>query len=863
MFSKIGKVIFGSSNDRQLSKLRPIVNKINDLENEISKLDKNKLIEKTKHFKNRISNGEDLDSILPEAFAVVREASKRTLKQRHFDVQLVGGIVLHQGKIAEMKTGEGKTLVSTLPSYLNSLSKKGVHIVTVNDYLAKRDSEWMGEIYKYLEVSVGCITNEKEDKERKLAYDCDITYGTNNEFGFDNLRDNMKFGISDMVQRQFNFAIIDEVDSILIDEARTPLIISGQAEDSSVLYQKIDKIIPQLSKDDYELDEKQRTCNLTENGILSIEKLLIDSNLIESGSLYDVNNVNLLHHINQALKAHTLFKKNTHYMVKNNSVVIIDEFTGRAMEGRRFGDGQHQAIEAKENVDVQPENQTLASITFQNYFRMYPKLSGMTGTALTEEGEFSEIYGLEVIEIPTNERVERIDEDDEIYKTNEERDEAVIKLIQNSSGNNQPVLVGTVSISKSEQISKLLKDKGIKHEVLNAKFHEQEAKIIGYAGMPSAVTIATNMAGRGTDIQLGGNFEIRKQLEIPYETSDDDKKVKDLQEDISRKKDLALKSGGLFVIGTERHESRRIDNQLRGRTGRQGDIGKSKFLLSLQDDLMRIFGSEKLENMLNKLGLEKGEAIIHPWINKAVEKAQGKVEAHNFEIRKQLLKYDDVMNDQRKVIFEQRKEIMSSDDINLMIKDMRLEVIQKIVSDCIPENSYYSEWNYEKLKNEVEANLNLVIPAKEWVNEDGIVEKEIIERIEKDSSHFMARKVSKIGNDIFREAEKSILLQVLDQCWKDHLLYLDQLRQSIGLRAYGQKDPLNEYKKEAFQLFEMMLSKISFMITSILAKVEIGEEKTLDKSPSNKTKDNFGKISRNQQCPCGSGKKFKHCCGKL
>ena len=863
MFSKIGKVIFGSSNDRQLNKLRPTINKINDLEKEISKLDKNKLIEKTKLFKNRINNGEDLDSILPEAFAVVREASKRTLKQRHFDVQLIGGIVLHQGKIAEMKTGEGKTLVSTLPSYLNSLTKKGVHIVTVNDYLAKRDSEWMGEIYKYLEVSVGCITNEKEDAERKSAYDCDITYGTNNEFGFDYLRDNMKFGISDMVQRPFNFAIIDEVDSILIDESRTPLIISGQAEDSSVLYNKIDKIIPQLSKDDYELDEKQRTCNLTENGILSIEKLLIDNNLIENGSLYDVNNVNLLHHINQALKAHTLFKKNTHYMVKNNSVVIIDEFTGRAMEGRRFGDGQHQAIEAKENVFVQPENQTLASVTFQNYFRMYPKLSGMTGTALTEEGEFSEIYSLEVTEIPTNEKVERIDEDDEIYKTNEERDEAVIKLIQNSSENNQPVLVGTVSISKSEKISKLLKDKGIKHEVLNAKFHEQEAKIIGYAGMPGAVTIATNMAGRGTDIQLGGNFEIRKQLEIPSEISDNDKKVIDLQKDISAKKDLALGSGGLFVIGTERHESRRIDNQLRGRTGRQGDIGKSKFLLSLQDDLMRIFGSEKLENMLNKLGLEKGEAIIHPWINKAVEKAQGKVEAHNFEIRKQLLKYDDVMNDQRKVIFEQRKEIMSSDDINLMIKDMRLEVIQKIVSDCIPENSYYSEWNHEKLKNEVETNLNIDIPAKDWVNEDGIVEKEIIERIEKDASHFMAQKVSKIGNNVFREAEKSILLQVLDQCWKDHLLYLDQLRQSIGLRAYGQKDPLNEYKKEAFQLFEMMLSKISFMITSILAKVVIGEENKSDKSPSNKTKDNFGKISRNQQCPCGSGKKFKHCCGKL
>ncbi len=863
MFSKIGKLVFGSSNDRQLNKLRPTINKINDLEKEISKLDKYKLIEKTKIFKNRINNGEELDSILPEAFAVIREASKRTLKQRHFDVQMVGGIVLHQGKIAEMKTGEGKTLVSTLPSYLNSLSTKGVHIVTVNDYLAKRDSEWMGEIYKYLELSVGCITNEKEDAERKFAYDCDITYGTNNEFGFDYLRDNMKFGINEMVQRPFNFAIIDEVDSILIDEARTPLIISGQAEASSDLYNKIDKIIPLLSKTDYELDEKQRTCNLTEDGILSIEKLLIENKLIKDGSLYDVNNVNLLHHINQALRAHTLFQKNTHYMVKNNSIVIIDEFTGRAMEGRRFGDGQHQAIEAKENVFVQPENQTLASITFQNYFRMYPKLSGMTGTALTEEGEFSEIYGLDVIEIPTNEIVARIDEDDEIYKTNEERDEAVIELIQNSSNNNQPVLVGTVSINKSEQISKLLENKGIKHEVLNAKFHEQEAKIIGYAGMPGAVTIATNMAGRGTDIQLGGNFEIRKQLEIPQAIADNDEKVIELQKDISLKKDLALKAGGLFVVGTERHESRRIDNQLRGRTGRQGDIGKSKFLLSLQDDLMRIFGSQKLENMLNKLGLQKGEAIVHPWINKAVEKAQGKVEAHNFEIRKQLLKYDDVMNDQRKVIFEQRKEIMSSDNINLMIKDMRLEVIQKIVMDCIPENSYYSDWKHEKLKNDVETNLNIIIPAKDWVNEDGIVENEIIERIEKESSHFMAHKVSKIGNDTFREAEKSILLQVLDQCWKDHLLYLDQLRQSIGLRAYGQKDPLNEYKKEAFQLFEMMLSKISFMITSILAKVEIGEDNLKKNQDSNKANENFGKVSRNQRCPCGSGKKFKHCCGKL
>ena len=748
---------------------------------------------------------------------------------------------------------------------MNSLTKKGVHIVTVNDYLAKRDSEWMGEIYKYLEVSVGCITNEKEDAERKSAYDCDITYGTNNEFGFDYLRDNMKFGISDMVQRPFNFAIIDEVDSILIDEARTPLIISGQAEDSSVLYNKIDKIIPQLSKDDYELDEKQRTCNLTENGILSIEKLLIDNNLIENGSLYDVNNVNLLHHINQALKAHTLFKKNTHYMVKNNSVVIIDEFTGRAMEGRRFGDGQHQAIEAKENVFVQPENQTLASITFQNYFRMYPKLSGMTGTALTEEGEFSEIYSLDVIEIPTNEKVERIDEDDEIYKTNEERDEAVIKLIQNSSENNQPVLVGTVSIEKSEILSKLLNAKNIKHEVLNAKFHEQEAQIIGYAGVPSAVTIATNMAGRGTDIQLGGNLEIRKNNEISN-SDQNEKSFEKLKTDIEEKKRVALAAGGLFVIGTERHESRRIDNQLRGRTGRQGDPGSSKFLLSLQDDLMRIFGSERLESMLGKLGLEKGEAIIHPWINKAVEKAQSKVEAHNFEIRKQLLKFDDVMNDQRKVIFDQRKEIMKSNDISEMIRDMRHQVIETMVYNSIPEQSYHDEWDVNTLGEDTKNYLGFEVPINDWVKEDGIIEQEIINRLIEASDNFMAERAIKFSVEIFRQAEKTLLLQVLDQGWKDHLLVLDQLRQSIGLRAYGQKDPLNEYKKESFELFEDMLDKLRKTITSILSNIQIEMEQASEQEDNNVRKklDSSKKIQRNAICPlCDSGKKYKHCCGRL
>ena len=868
MFGNLGKKIFGSSNERELNKLRPIVQKVNDLENEMSSLNQDQLINKTSEFKERIGNGENLESILPEAFSVVREAAKRTLNQRHFDVQLVGGIVLHEGKIAEMKTGEGKTLVATLPCYLNALTEKGVHVVTVNDYLAKRDAEWMGVVYNYLNLSVGCITNDLDDIKRKNAYEADITYGTNNEYGFDYLRDNMKFSFEDMVQRPFNYAIVDEVDSILIDEARTPLIISGQAEDSSSLYKKVNKLIPMLSQKDFDLDEKQRSCNLTDEGTERIEKLLYEHDLINDGTLYDIKNVNLLHHVNQALRAHKLFTKNTHYMVKNDNVIIIDEFTGRAMEGRRFGEGQHQAIEAKENVSVQPENQTLASVTFQNYFRMFPKLAGMTGTAVTEEGEFSEIYNLSVIEIPTNVKVARKDENDEIYKTNDERDEAVLKLIEECKNNNQPVLVGTVSIAKSEMLSKILTKKNINHEVLNAKFHEQEAKIIGYAGMPSAVTIATNMAGRGTDIQLGGNLEIRKQMELKESSNKNfEAELKELEQDILEKKKIALDSGGLYVIGTERHESRRIDNQLRGRTGRQGDPGKSKFLLSLQDDLMRIFGSDKLETMLGKLGLEKGEAIIHPWINKAVEKAQSKVEAHNFEIRKQLLKYDDVMNDQRKVIFEQRKDVMRSDDVSGMINDMRNEVIESIVSQSIPEKSYYTEWNSEKLKNDIQTNLGVSVPVEKWVVEDGIVEREIIDRIKKSSKEHMAQRVSNIGSSVFREAEKSLLLQVLDQCWKDHLLYLDQLRQSIGLRAYGQKDPLNEYKKEAFDLFEEMLSKISFMIVSIISNFEIQRNEGLKEekqaTSNNLEIKNFNKIPRNSKCPCGSGKKFKHCCGKI
>ena len=864
MFNNLTSKFFGSSNDRQIKKYNPLVHKINELEDIFIKLSDQELKLKTIDFKEKLSNGETLDNILPEAFATVREAAKRTLSQRHFDVQLIGGLVLHEGKIAEMKTGEGKTLVSTLACYLNALEGKGVHVVTVNDYLAKRDSEWMGQIYNFLGMSVGCILSDKNDEERRIAYKADITYGTNNEFGFDYLRDNMKYSLDEMVQRPFNFAIIDEVDSILIDEARTPLVISGQSEDSSTLYKSIDKFIPLLKQDDFELDEKQRTCNLTDIGINTVEEALRSENMIEDGSLFDIKNVSLLHHINQALRAHKLFQKNTHYMVKDDRVIIIDEFTGRAMEGRRFGEGQHQAIEAKEKITVQPENQTLASVTFQNYFRMYPKLSGMTGTALTEEGEFSEIYNLQVLAVPTNLKVARIDSNDEIYKTNFERDEAVILLIEDCQKNNQPVLVGTVSIEKSEILSKLLKEKNIKHEVLNAKFHEQEAQIIGYAGIPGAVTIATNMAGRGTDIQLGGNLEIRQSNELKS-SSPNERKLNDLKNDIEKKKNIALQAGGLYVIGTERHESRRIDNQLRGRTGRQGDPGGSKFLLSLQDDLMRIFGSDRLENMLGKLGLEKGEAIVHPWINKAVEKAQGKVEAHNFEIRKQLLKFDDVMNDQRKVIFDQRKEIMRSDDISEMVVDMRYEVIEAVVFKSIPNESYHDQWDGDGLIEDVKNYLGLDVPIKKWIKEDGIIEKEIISRLTELSNNFMAERAVKVGVDVFRQAEKTLMLQVLDQSWKDHLLMLDQMRQSIGLRAYAQKDPLNEYKREAFELFEDMLDKLRKTITSVLSNIEIRQENNDENQEINTPlKIDSGKIARNSICPlCDSGKKYKHCCGKL
>ena len=866
-FSKL----FGTVNDRKLKEFQPIVDKINLLEERFKKLTDEELKNQTEVFKSKLSNGASEDDLLEEAFATVREAASRTLGQRHYDVQLLGGLILHGGNIAEMKTGEGKTLVSTLAVYLNALSGKGVHVVTVNDYLANRDSEWMGKIYKFLGLSVGCVTPSVNEDERKIAYNSDITYATNNELGFDYLRDNMKFRLEDMVQRTPNFAIIDEVDSILIDEARTPLIISGQAETSSETYKSIDQFIPLLVSNDFDLDEKQRSVSLTDEGLENIEKMLIQNNLMKDGGLYDISNVGTLHHVNQSLRAHKLFLKDTHYIVRGGKVVIIDEFTGRAMEGRRFSDGLHQAIEARENVNILPENQTLASVTFQNYFRQYPKLSGMTGTAITEAGEFEEIYSLQVVEVPTNEMVSRKDFDDEVYRTSKERDQAVINLIKECQGRKQPVLVGTVSIEKSESFSNELKKSNIPHKVLNARFHEQEAGIIADAGVSGAVTIATNMAGRGTDIQLGGNLD--KRLEALEEETNKDIKInitkkEKLEEEIEINKKETINAGGLFVIGTERHESRRIDNQLRGRSGRQGDPGSSKFFLSLQDDLMRIFGSDKLDSMLQKFGLEEGEAIVHPWVNKALEKAQQKVEARNFDIRKQLLKFDDVMNDQRQVVFEQRREIMSSENVFETVKDMRHEVISDLVFKSIPEGSYSDKWDHETLNSDALKLLGININSKDWFDEDGIAEEEIVSKLTNLSDKFMISRSTNVGTNIFRTAEKSLLLQVLDQQWKEHLQALEQLRQSIGLRAYGQKDPLNEYKREAFILFERMLQNMRTVITSVLSHLEIKEEeeKVANKQKTNYVDNNemknWGKVSRNALCPCGSGKKFKHCHGR-
>ena len=876
MFSSLANKIFGDSNSREIKKFEPLLAEIAGFEDQMKSLDDDGLRGQTDRLRERLAAGETLDQLLPEAFATVREAAIRSIGQRHFDVQMMGGVVLHQGRITEMKTGEGKTLVSTLAAYLNALEGKGVHIVTVNDYLASRDAAWMGQIYRFLGLSVGCITHELTDDERRAAYAADITYGTNNELGFDYLRDNMKFRLEDMVQREPSFAIIDEVDSILIDEARTPLVISGPSDQPSELYARVDGLAPMLAEEDYDLDEKQRSVTLTETGIEHVEMLLKEAGIMDTGTLYDASNISFLHHVNMAVRAHRLFQRDTHYMVKNGQILIIDEFTGRAMEGRRFGDGQHQALEAKEGLNVQPENQTLASITYQNLFRMYPKLAGMTGTAMTEAGEFSEIYGLDVVAIPTNKDVQRADHDDEVYRTSAERDAAVIAQIMDCRDRGQPVLVGTVTIEKSEALSASLKKANIPHQVLNARFHEQEAMIIADAGIPGAVTIATNMAGRGTDIQLGGNLE--KRL-----ADDETDQADDITAEVKAAKETALGAGGLYVIGTERHESRRIDNQLRGRSGRQGDPGNSKFFISLEDDLMRIFGSERLDGMLQKLGLEDGEAIIHPWINKAIEKAQSKVEARNFEIRKQLLKYDDVMNDQRRVIFDQRKDIMRTEEVVDTITDMRSEVVADLVADAIPEGSYPDQWDATILKEGSIRYLGLDIPAEEWFREDGMDPEAITERLENAAATKMAEKAVRFTPDVMRVAEKSLLLQVLDQQWKDHLLALDHMKQAVGLRSYAQKDPLNEYKREAFILFEQFLVNLRQTTTSVLAHIELKQPEppveapapsssggganpgmhaaTVETSPMKQG--NTVKVSRNAPCPCGSGKKFKHCCGRV
>ena len=887
MLSALAKTLFGSENDRVLKRMQASVDAINALEPELEKLSDEELVARTPWLQERIQNGETLDDLLVDAFATVREGSKRTLGQRHFDVQLLGGIVLHEGKIAEMKTGEGKTLVATLAVYLNALKGRGVHVVTVNDYLAQRDSAWMGAIYEFLGLSVGVIVQGLSDEERQMAYQSDVTYGTNNEFGFDYLRDNMKFRLEDMCQRDFEFAIVDEVDSILIDEARTPLIISGPAEDSSELYRNVNELIPKLLDADYEKDEKQRTVMLTEAGTEKIEQLLQEKELVSGEGMYDSQNISVVHHVNQALRAHKLFTRDVDYMVRNDMVVIIDEFTGRAMEGRRYSDGLHQAIEAKEFVTVQNENQTLASITFQNYFRLFPKLAGMTGTAMTEASEFAEIYALDVVEIPTNTDINRQDEDDEVYRTENEKWSAIIDLIEDCRKRGQPALVGTVSIEKSEILSNLLKKKRIEHQVLNARFHEQEAQIIAQAGAPGAVTIATNMAGRGTDIQLGGHAEMR----IANETDGNDTaRENEIRSEVVEEKNKVIGANGLYVIGTERHESRRIDNQLRGRSGRQGDPGASKFFLSLEDDLMRIFGSERMDGMLKKLGLEEGEAIIHPWINKALEKAQQKVEARNFDIRKQLLKYDDVMNDQRKVIYEQRREIMKAEDVNATVTDMRHEVIESLVNKTIPAGTYHEQWDLDTLAAEVAGTLNLDEDIKQWADEEGVADQEILERLLEASNRRLAEKAANYGSELFRMAEKSILLQVIDQQWKEHLLALDHLRQGINLRAYAQRDPLNEYKREAFNLFDEMLESVRHTITGALSNLEIqldneemsgqqnsaedyqarevskGPKRLLNTASQGIDPDDpstWGKVPRNAPCPCGSGRKYKHCHGKL
>jgi len=926
--ASLARMVFGSPNDRRLKRYAPRVEAIAALEAEVAVLSDDDLRARTAKFKADVAAGTPIEDLLEPAFATVREAAKRALGQRHFDMQLVGGMVLHEGAIAEMKTGEGKTLVATLPVYLNALAGKGVHVVTVNDYLAKRDSEWMGHVYRFLGLSVGVIVHGLDDNQRREAYAADITYGTNNEFGFDYLRDNMKYELAAMVQRGHNFAIVDEVDSILIDEARTPLIISGPLDDRSELYNSIDKFIPLLTEEDYEVDEKQRTANFTEAGNVKLEQILREAGLLKGDSLYDVENVTVVHHIQQALRAHRLFARDKDYIVKNGEVVIIDEFTGRMMPGRRYSEGLHQALEAKEHEPIQPENQTLASITFQNYFRMYDKLAGMTGTAQTEAEEFGDIYGLDVVEVPTNRDMVRIDDDDEVYRSADEKYKAIVKLIRECRERNQPILVGTTSIAKSELLSELLGKAKIPHQVLNARFHEQEAFIVAQAGVPGAVTIATNMAGRGTDIQLGGNADMRIEQELANipEGEERNQRIAAIRAEIAVLKQKSLEAGGLYVLGTERHESRRIDNQLRGRSGRQGDPGHSKFFLSLQDDLMRIFGSERMDGMLQKLGLKEDEAIVHPWINRALEKAQQKVEARNFDIRKNLLKYDDVMNDQRRVIFEQRIDLMGQADVSETVADMRHELIDALIAKHIPEKAYPEQWDVAGLKEDIRATLNLEVPVDAWAKEEGIADDEVRDRLTRAADEAAAARTARFSPEIMRQVEKAVLLQTLDHLWREHLVTLDHLRQVIGFRGYAQRDPLNEYKTESFELFQGMLTRLREAVTTQIMRVELvqrppplapdgdiqsleathidpdtGENEAADQTAGNGNGAAFGralrgntvgsnggltavaatagaaasgeidpnnpatwgKVQRNAPCPCGSGKKYKHCHGRL
>ncbi len=894
-FGGIARKLFGSANDRRVRSFQPNVAAINAIEEKTKALSDEQLAAQTVEFRKLLAEGKTLDDILVPAFAVVREASRRVLGMRPFDVQLIGGMILHSNAIAEMKTGEGKTLVGTLPVYLNALSGKGVHVVTVNDYLAQRDAATMSRLYSFLGLTTGVIVHGLSDEERAAAYGCDITYATNNELGFDYLRDNMKYEKGQMVQRGHNYAIVDEVDSILVDEARTPLIISGPLDDRSDLYNTIDTFIPLLAESDYEIDEKQRSANFSEEGTEKLENLLREAGLLKGASLYDIENVAIVHHVNNALKAHKLFTRDKDYIVRNDEIVIIDEFTGRMMPGRRYSEGQHQALEAKEHVKIQPENQTLAQITFQNYFRMYDKLGGMTGTAQTEAEEFGNIYGLDVVEVPTNLPIKRIDEDDEVYRTFEEKYKAIIAEIADAQKRGQPVLVGTTSIEKSELLADLMRKQGFNNfQVLNARYHEQEAYIVAQAGVPGAVTIATNMAGRGTDIQLGGNLDMRVERELGEveEGPERDARIEAIREEIKQLKEKALAAGGLYVIATERHESRRIDNQLRGRSGRQGDPGRSKFYLSLQDDLMRIFGSDRMDSMLTKLGLKEGEAIVHPWINKALERAQKKVEARNFDIRKNLLKYDDVLNDQRKVVFEQRLELMEATNISETVSDMRREVIEDLVQKHIPERAYAEQWDAVGLKEQANALLNLDLPIEDWVKEEGIGEDDIRERLTEAANAVFTEKAERFGDDIMHYVERSIVMQTLDALWREHIVNLDHLRSVVGFRGYAQRDPLQEYKSEAFELFNTLLNSLRQAVTAQLMRVELVQQEQPEPpamqahhidpntgedefgsvyqasevivAPENRNPDDpatWGKVGRNEVCPCGSGKKYKHCHG--